>query len=76
MHVSERTLNRRLRGEGTSFRDIRSSELRSWARRYLKNTDLNVESIAAELGYQDAANFRRAFKTWENCSPAQFRARE
>ena len=76
MHVSERTLNRRLRGEGTSFRDIRSSELRSWARRYLKNTDLNVESIAAELGYQDAANFRRAFKTWENCSPTQFRARE
>jgi AraC-like DNA-binding protein len=59
-----------------SFRDIRSSELRGWARRYLKNTDLNVESIAAVLGYKDAANFRRAFRGWENCSPVQFRVRE
>ncbi len=73
MHMSERTLNRRLRGEDTSFRDIRSGELHSWSRRYLDNTDLSVEAIAALLGYQDAANFRRAFKTWESCSPAQFR---
>jgi AraC-like DNA-binding protein len=73
MHVSERTLNRRLRGEGTSFRDIRSRELRSWARRYLTSTDLSVDAIAAVLGYHDAANFRRAFRGWENCSPAQFR---
>jgi AraC-like DNA-binding protein len=32
-----------------------------------------VEAIAASLGYQDAANFRRAFRNWEQCSPQAYR---
>ena len=74
LHLSERTLNRRLREEGTSFREIRVRLLNHWARQYLTETDLSVEAIAATLGYQDAANFRRAFRAWEDCSPREFRA--
>jgi AraC-like DNA-binding protein len=75
LHVSERTLNRRLRGEGSSFREIKSALLQNWARQYLAETGHTVEAIAALLGYQDTANFRRAFRLWEGCSPGEFRRR-
>jgi len=76
LHLSDRTLNRRLKEEGTTFRGIRSGEMSAWARRYLTQTDLSVEAIAALLGYQDAANFRRAFRTRERCSPSLFRRQQ
>lgn len=75
LHVSERTLNRRLRAEGSSFREIKSALLQNWARQYLVGTGYTVEAIAAQLGYQDTANFRRAFRQWEGCSPIEFRRR-
>ena len=75
LHMSERTLNRRLQKEGTSFRQIRGDILGSWARQHLRETDHSVEAIAAVLGYQDAANFRRAFRNAEGCSPSEFRRR-
>ncbi len=75
LHLSERTLTRRLGCEGTSYRQVKNEVLRYWAHQYLLHTDNSVESIAASLGYQDAANFRRAFRNWENCSPGEFRRR-
>lgn len=72
-HMSERTLNRRLQLEGTSFRSIKSARLNDWACQYLVETGDSVEAIAAALGYQDAANFRRAFRSWVGCSPSEFR---
>ena len=76
IHTSERTLNRRLKLEGTSFREIRGRILGSWARRHLSETNHSVEAIAAALGYQDTANFRRAFRNTQGCSPSEFRRRE
>lgn len=73
LHMSDRTLNRRLQGEGTSFRAIRGDILAGWARQHLRETDHSVEAIAAALGYQDAANFRRAFRNSAGCSPSEFR---
>ena len=73
LHMSERTLNRRLQQEGTSFRQIKGGILGAWARQHLRETGHSVEAIAAELGYQDAANFRRAFRNSEGCSPSEFR---
>ena len=75
LHMSERTLNRRLQSEGTGFRQIKGEVLGSWARRLLVETDQTVEAIAATLGYQDAANFRRAFRKAEGSSPGDFRCR-
>jgi AraC-like DNA-binding protein len=75
LHLSERTLTRRLKQEGASYREIRNKVLNTWARQYLMHTSDSVESIAASLGYQDAANFRRAFRNREGCSPREFRER-
>lgn len=40
---------------------------------YLRETDYSVEAIAEELGYRDTANFRRAFRKSEGCSPIEYR---
>lgn len=74
LHLSDRTLNRRLQQEGTSFREIKRDILGRWARQLLGETPHSVEAIAATLGYQDTANFRRAFRNSEGCSPSEFRA--
>jgi len=75
LHISERTLNRRLQKEGTSFRVLKSQVMQFWAEQYLQDTILSVEAIASLLGYQDTANFRRAFRKQKQCSPQDYRKR-
>ena len=73
LFVSKRTLARRLRAEGTGYRQIRDGIFAEMAALHLRQGDLSVESIAALLGYHDAANFRRAFRRWYGVSPQAFR---
>ena len=73
LHVSERTLNRRLQEENARFRRLKAQALVSRAKLYLRETSYSVEAIAEGLGYQDAANFRRAFRRSERCSPTEYR---
>ncbi len=75
LNISERTLNRRLQAENASFRQLKTQALMSWAKEYLRDTDYSVEAIAETLGYRDPANFRRAFRKSEGCSPADYRER-
>ena len=73
--MSERTLNRRLQQEGSNFRSLKTDALISRGKQYLAQTDNSVEAIAADLGYQDAANFRRAFRNSTGYSPKDYRDR-
>jgi AraC-like DNA-binding protein len=74
MHVSPRTLRRRLHGRGATFHTMLSDARRSEASRLLRNSVLTVEQIADQLGYADTANFCRAFKRWTGRTPREFRA--
>jgi AraC-like DNA-binding protein len=73
LHVSVRTLNRKLKAEDTTFRLLKSQALASRAKLYLRESNLSVEAIAEILGYQDTANFRRAFRRSVGCSPMEYR---
>ncbi len=73
LHVSGRTLRRRLRCEGASFQSIRDEARNRLARAYLRETKLSVVEIGSVLGFDDAANFRRAFRRWNGCAPQKFR---
>ena len=73
LHMSVRTLNRRLAQEETSFRVLRNAVIDGWACDHLKETTESVESIATLLGYRDTANFRRAFRTRTGMSPQAYR---
>ena len=71
--VSVRTLRRRLTDKGTSYRQIVDDLRREVAIKYLRDTDMTVEDVAFALGFDDAANFRRAFRRWTSVTPQHFR---
>jgi len=73
LFISKRTLARRLKAEGTGFRQIRDDVLARQARNHLLDNHLSVDATAALLNYHDSANFRRAFKRWFGVSPDQYR---
>lgn len=74
LRVSDRTLHRRLREEGTSYRELRGQVLMENAKRRLAHSRDSVESIARSLGFHDAANFRRAFRKATGESPSAYRS--
>ena len=73
LNVSARTLNRHLKAENTSFRQLKSQALISRAKLFLRESDQSVEAIAEALDYTDTSNFRRAFRKSEGCSPIEYR---
>ena len=73
LEVSTRTFYRRLADEGVSYQTLLDQLRASVASEYLKNTDLPVDEIATRCGYQDVANFRKAFRRWTSSSPTRFR---
>lgn len=75
LHMTPRTLHRRLLDEGTSFRELLEEVRHALAVEHLKSGRFSIEEIAYTLGYSDLANFRRAFKRWEKVAPSEYRAR-
>ena len=74
LHVSNRTMQRRLRDEHTTFQEILDTWLKNLAVMYLEEQNLTVDATATLLGYTDEANFRRAFKRWFGCSPQAYKS--
>ncbi len=68
-----RTLNRKLRSEGTSFTQILDDVRCNLAKEYLRSTKLSIEDISDLVGFSDAANFRHAFRRWTGSTPAYYR---
>jgi len=73
LHITERTLRRRLAAEGTDFRTIFDDIKNTLARNYLRKTSLSVVEIADLLNYSEATNFHRAFQRWNSTTPANYR---
>jgi AraC-like DNA-binding protein len=74
LHLSERTLRRRLRESGVTFTELVGRVRRDLAEDWLARTDFNVKHISYLLGYSDAAAFSRAYKRWTGRSPGQAKA--
>jgi AraC-like DNA-binding protein len=73
LHVSSRTLKRRLAEEGTTFKELADHARRDEALRLVGGTELALEAIAERLGYSDLANFSRAFRRWASATPGAYR---
>lgn len=71
LHLSERTLRRRLRESGVTFGELVTRVRRDLADDWLRRTDFNVKHISYLLGYSDAAAFSRAYKRWTGRSPGR-----
>lgn len=73
LHMSSRTLKRKLQQLGTSYQRILDDLRKGLAVEYLTQTERTVDEIAVQLGYSDASNFARAFRRWTRRSPSDYR---
>jgi len=73
LHMSGRTLTRRLEDEGTTFKDLLDDLRKSLSLRYVGSTDLGLSEIAFLLGFSQSAAFHRAFKRWTAQTPLEYR---
>lgn len=73
LHMSGRTLARRLTEEGTSFSTLLDDLRRELAVSHLRDRDISVSEVAFLLGFADANAFSRAFKRWTGEPPSHFK---
>jgi len=73
--LSQRTLQRRLQEEGTSFQQLLDDTRRELVVQYLAQPNLTLLEIAYLLGFADPSNFFRAFRRWFASTPGEYRAR-
>ncbi|MCY1293140.1 hypothetical protein D9M70_423880 [compost metagenome] len=70
LHMTERTLLRRLKDENTTFQEVLDRLREELAYEYLQNSDCTVLSVSSKLGFSDASTFSRAFKRWTGRRPS------
>jgi AraC-like DNA-binding protein len=73
LQLRERTLHRRLKTSGTSFRFELDSARESLSKQLLENSGRPINEIAATLGYSGSSCFVRAFHRWSGVTPAAWR---
>ncbi|GAA5094356.1 AraC family transcriptional regulator ligand-binding domain-containing protein [Nocardia iowensis] len=72
LHIDARTLRRRLRAEGTTYREL-VDEVRAAIADELLAAGLTLADVARRLGYHDAAGFSRAYRRWTGTAPGRSR---
>jgi AraC-like DNA-binding protein len=73
LHISPRTLGRKLEHEGTNFKELLDDLRRRLALSYVGGHDLGLAEIAFLLGFSQSAAFHRAFKRWTGVTPLEYR---
>ncbi|MDE7045970.1 MAG: AraC family transcriptional regulator, partial [Acetatifactor sp.] len=73
-HLSKPYLSKYIREKaGMTFQEAVKKERMKKARTMLKETDLTVETVAAEVGYENVEHFNRLFKKSYGMTPVQYR---
>lgn len=70
LNMTERTLLRRLKDEGTTFTDLVNELRQQLAFQYLQQDGLSIGEAAWRLGFSDEGSFSRAFKRWTGRRPS------
>lgn len=73
LNLSKRSLQRKLKDEGTSFQAVLDDTRASLAMTYLRDQKLSAEETSHLLAFQDPNSFYRAFHDWTGMTPAQAR---
>lgn len=71
--LADRTLQRRLQAENTSFQHLLDEARRELARKYLADGRYSLQQVADLLGFGDSSNFFRACRRWFGMPPGQYR---
>lgn len=70
---SPRSLQMKLKIEGTRYHDLLDSVKKERALQLLVSTKIPILDISYLLGYSEQSVFNRAFKRWTNLSPGEYR---
>lgn len=72
--MTERTLQRKLRDEGTGYQEVLDELRLELAQNYLKNSRLSIDEISVLLGFAEPRSFHRSFKKWVGATPGAYRS--
>lgn len=75
LNISERTLQRQLSEEGTSYQQLLDQTRRELAEQYLAQAHVSLGEVAYLMGFAEPSIFTRACKRWFQAAPGQVRAR-
>ena len=64
LNTSLRSLQRRLRDQDTSFKELLSNTQQELALSYIRDSSRSIGEITYLLGFSEPSNFTRAFKRW------------
>lgn len=73
LHMSVRTLHRKLADVNSSFRAVLVETRRKLADQYIMDSSLTLTEITFLLGFSEQSSFSRAFKTWTGSTPTELR---
>jgi AraC-like DNA-binding protein len=73
LNMSVRSLQRRLKEVGTTFRTLLETVRKDLAATYVCDPDIELVEVAFLLGFSDQSAFSRAFKRWTGKSPSEAR---
>ena len=74
LSMHPRTLQRRLREEGTTFEDIKEEARRDLAQRYLAHPEVPLAQVTALLDYREQSALTRSCRRWFQTTPRALRA--
>ena len=72
-NMTERTLQRRLRCHGVTFKTLLNQVRRDLADTYIRDNRLSLSEISFMLGFAEISSFSHAFKRWTGKSPTDYR---
>jgi len=73
--VSQRSLQAKLKAEGTTYQAVLDGVRRQLATAYLEDDTLSFTEVALLLGFADQSEFPHAFRRWTGDSPLRYQER-
>jgi len=74
INMSRRSLQRKLKEKGASYKELLDGTRSDLAKEYIRNSRLSINEITYMLGFSEPSNFTRAFKRWTGHSPSEYRS--
>lgn len=73
LHLSLRSLQRKLHERGLTYESVLGEVRRDLAKTYIAQPHLSIGEISYLLGFSSYTNFSRTFKSWMGTTPRQYR---
>jgi len=73
LHMSTRTLQRRLSAARMSFTQVCEEVRAGLAKEYLSDSTVQISEVAFLLGFSEQSSFHRAFRRWTGEAPGRWR---